>query len=132
MYVCTHLCKCMRTSVHVYARVRSERTIRIVRVTYYETLTSTLNFEAISSFGSVNKPPSYQRFWQFTCFFYFSLFFSVTALSFRVRYTDARGNVAAFRVSASARKYCKRHRTDFRPSTFSFDRISSSRSRIIK
>lgn len=47
----------MRTSVHVYARVRNERTIRIVRVTYYETLTSTLNFEAISSFGSVNKPP---------------------------------------------------------------------------
>lgn len=89
----------MRTSVHVYARVRNERTIRIVRVTYYETLTSTLNFEAISSFGSVNKPPPTIAILAIHVLFLFFTFFPLSWL-YLFEY-DTRTRVEMSQPSAS-------------------------------
>lgn len=91
----------MRTSVHVYARVRSERTIRIVRVTYYETLTSTLNFEAISSFGSVNKPPPTSDSGNSRVFLFFFIFHSFFLSWLYLFEYDTRTRVEMSQPSAS-------------------------------
>ena len=126
--VCVRVCACLRA--YTNERYDTHRSCRVQRTT----LTSTLNFKAISSFGLVNKPPPppnpttpeiYVSF--FSLFFLFFFFFSflVTALSLRGRYTGRSS--ALFRE-----EILQRHRTDFRPGTFTSDRISSSRATIVK